>query len=129
MTLRKAGNHISGTRRQPGPAMGMAEGLAVAGCRAWCAAVFPRAPALISRPGPRPAGRGFSRQARAASGSGRQAGQPEGRVGASAKAASRALQAGDRRRRIFCLKLMRKVARPIVIGAGTWLLGRARTSG
>ena len=40
MTLRKAGNHVSGTRRQPG-AMGMAEGLAVAGCRAWCAAVFP----------------------------------------------------------------------------------------
>jgi hypothetical protein len=45
MTLRNAGNQVSGTRRQPGPAMGMAEGLAVAGCRAWCTAVFP---------GPRP---------------------------------------------------------------------------
>ena len=41
MTLWKAGNHVSGTRRRPGPATGMAEGLAVAGCRAWCTAVFP----------------------------------------------------------------------------------------
>jgi hypothetical protein len=51
MTLRNAGDHVSGTRRQPGSAMGMAEGLAVAGCRAWCTPSSP-APALISRPGP-----------------------------------------------------------------------------
>ena len=124
MTLRKAGNHVSGTRRQPGPAVGTAEGLAVAGCRAWCTAVFPRPRPLSPGRVPDPPG------ADPAGGPGRQAGpagQPEGRVGASVKAASRALQAGDRRRRIFCLKLMRNLARPIVNGAGTWLLRKVIT--
>ena len=98
--------------------MGMAEGLAVADCRAWCTAVFPR-------PGPLSPGRVPDRLARiqpAAQGGKRV--RPGSRKAGwvPAKAASRALQAGDRRRRIFCLKLMREVARPVVLGAGTWLL-------
>src|SRR5580700_4623906 len=68
MTLRNAGNHVSGTRRQPGSAMGMAEGLAVAGCRAWCTAVFPGPPPLSPRRVPDPPG------ADPAEGPGRQAG-------------------------------------------------------
>ena len=88
--------------------MGMAEGLAVADCRAWFTAVFPR-------PGPLSPGRVPDRLARiqpAAQGGKRV--RPGSRKAGwvPAKAASRALQAGDRRRRIFCLKLMRKVARP-----------------
>jgi hypothetical protein len=121
MTLRNAGNHVSGREAPAGVGHGDGGG---PGCGRLPCLVhrrLPRPPPLSpgrvpDPPGADPAG-GPGRQAGPAG----QAGQPEGRVGASAKAASRALQAGDRRRRIFCLKPMRKVARPIVIGAGTWL--------